>query len=436
MREKRTWACAALLALLTPACALAVTEGVVESAPPVAVMEWAARTQEGYLPLAGNEGEEPAWEEEEIYLEPEPFDYGNMITSPRLTRGETMRARRLLERYEAGEATGDGASVLEAQKNVRAGVYRLDPDAYDGEGVLLLLPGVMLSDEQLLAIIDAYHQLGLRFDPDALDERNCVRGTASGRSLTQEEWERCDRIRLQIETGVLDAKAIDPDAVFHVQVDMRYHYGSYGVGNEAIVFPYRRMTDGEIAAYLVLIGTKCELEGLDTVLLERAAREQLTGRMGCPLSMELSSFGHKQWYRPWDRQKREPEELRKSVTLAFHFEQEDGEAGSARAILDSESGKMLSLDVDLGWIGEEKDENWLGEEAYQRLAEDYAREKLGLEGIRFAVAKAKEGGWPLYARASAALDEGQTLYIRMDLEGEVKGVRINSGFLNVPERIL
>lgn len=434
MRGKKTWACAALLALLTPACALAVTEGIVESAPPVAMMEWEAQTQEGYLPVAGHE-EEPAWEAEEAYAEPEPFDYRNMITSPRLTRGETARAKRLLEQYEAGEATGDGASVLEAQRKVVAGVYRLDPDAYDGESVLLLLPGVMLSDEQLLSIIDAYHQLGLRFDPDALCERNCVRGSASGRSLTKEEWERWDRIRLQMETGVLDVKSIDPDAIFHVQVDMRYHYASYGAGSEALVFPYRRMTDEEIAAYLVLMGTRCELEGLDTVMLERTARELLTGRMGCPISMELRRFGNRRWYRPWNPQKKESGGLRKSVTLAFHFEQEDGGNAGALAILDSESGKMLGLDVDLGWIEEEKDEGWLGEEVYLRLAEDYAREKLGLEGIRFAVAKEKEGGRPLHAKASATLEEGQRLYIRMGLEGEVREVGMSSGFLNVPERV-
>lgn len=433
MRKKRIWACAALAALLMPTCALAVTEGIVESAPPVAMMAW--ETQEGYLPVAGHE-EEPAWEAEEVYAKPEPFDYGKMTTSPRLTRGEKARAKRLLEQYEAGEAAGDGASVLGAQKKVVVGVYGIDPDAYDGERVLLLLPGVMLSDEQLLAIIDAYHRLGLRFDPDALSERNCVRGSASGRSLTKEEWERWDRIRLQIETGVLDGKRIDPDAIFHVQVDMRYHYAAYGANNEALVFPYRRMTDEEIAAYLVLMGTRCELEGLDTVQLERTARELLTGRMGCPISMELRRFGNRQWYRPWNPQKKESGELRKSVTLAFHFEREDGKDASALAVLDSRSGKMLGLDVDWGWIEEQEDEGWLGEEVYLRMAEDYAREKLGLEGIQFFVAKAKEGGRPLHAKASATLEEGQRLYIRMSFQGEVMETGISSGFLNVPECIM
>ena len=55
----------------------------------------------------------------------------------------------MMAAYAAGERTGDGASVLEAKKRVRVGVYALDPKEYDGERVLLLLPGNCLTDEEM-----------------------------------------------------------------------------------------------------------------------------------------------------------------------------------------------------------------------------------------------------------------------------------------------
>lgn len=87
--------------------------------------------------------------------------------------GERKRMEKLMAAYAAGERTGDGASVLEAKKRVRVGVYALDPKEYDGERVLLLLPGNCLTDEEMLAILDAYHQLGEVLSGCA-DEHNCV----------------------------------------------------------------------------------------------------------------------------------------------------------------------------------------------------------------------------------------------------------------------
>ena len=95
----------------------------------------------------------------------------HLTSNCRLTTGERKRMEKLMAAYAAGERTGDGASVLEAKKNVRVGVYALDPAEYDGERVLLLLPGNCLTDEEMLAILDAYRQLGEPFDPDALNER-------------------------------------------------------------------------------------------------------------------------------------------------------------------------------------------------------------------------------------------------------------------------
>lgn len=436
--KMRRWVCALALCLLAPAGALAVTEGVVEEAPPVMLMELTdggGAPQEGYLPVVRETAKEPAWEHESDFVPQEPFDYGNMSTMPRLTAGEAARAQTLLAAYEAGEAEGDGESVLEARIDVLVGVYRLNPENFDGETVMLQLPGVMLSDEQLLAIIDAYHRLGMRFDPDALNERNCARGYAGARAMTQEELERGERIRVQIETGVLDAKAIDTDALLHARVDMKFYYGSYGAASEAIFFPYRRMTDEEIAAFEVLTGARCEVEGLDTVMLERAAREHLRDRMGCPMGMELRTVGRKGWYRPWDPQgQKSTGELRKSVTYTFLYALEDGGSASADAILDTQSGAMLGLDVFFPWEREE-DETWIGDETYLREAEDFARARMGIEGVRFTVTQAREKYMPLYAKVRASLPGGEQVSFSLSADGEVKQVHLNSGFLRVPERV-
>ena len=178
----------ALMALLClPMGALAVREGVIEDAPMVE-----ARRKTSYLPMHRVVVEETGWMLEEAYTEVDTTQMmhdeirASLTSNCRLTMGERKRMEKLMAAYAAGERTGDGASVLEAKQNVRVGVYALDPAEYDGERVLLLLPGNCLTDEEMLAILDAYHQLGEVFDPDALNERNCVRGHTYTRDLSKE----------------------------------------------------------------------------------------------------------------------------------------------------------------------------------------------------------------------------------------------------------
>ena len=142
------------LCLLLPALALAVTEGVVETAPQVEIELgfFAEEMQESYLPEPRTVQEETGWMLSQTYIEQASRggDYEQMTSMCRLTSGETYRANRLLEAYVRGEATGHGERVLNAEKNVVVGVYPLDEEDYDGENVLLLLPGTMLSDAQIL----------------------------------------------------------------------------------------------------------------------------------------------------------------------------------------------------------------------------------------------------------------------------------------------
>ena len=102
-----------------------------------------------------------------------------------------------------GERTDDGASGhWRRKRNVRVGVYALDPAEYDGERVLLLLPGNCLTDEEMLAILDAYRQLGELFDPDALNERNRARPHLYGHKRGDNE-ERRARLKGLIQRGII-----------------------------------------------------------------------------------------------------------------------------------------------------------------------------------------------------------------------------------------
>lgn len=202
---KKTGLVALMALLCLPMGAQAVREGVVEEAPAVAQVQGEA----SYLPMHRVEVEETGWMLEEAYTEinTRQMSYADiracLTSNCRLTTGERKRMDKLMTAYVAGERTGDGASVLEAKKNVRVGVYALDPAEYDGERVLLLLPGNCLTDEEMLAILDAYRQLGELFDSDALNERNCVRGhTFMGTSEGDNE-ERRARLKELIQRGII-----------------------------------------------------------------------------------------------------------------------------------------------------------------------------------------------------------------------------------------
>lgn len=157
------------------------------------------------------------------------------------------------------------------------------PKEYDGERVLLLLPGNCLTDEEMLAILDAYHQLGEVFDPDALNERNCVRGHTYTRDLSKEEDERNENLRSQIERGILRREDV-PETLKAVELDNASFLGSYN--GKFIFAPYRRLTDDELADMLFLKDVQNQCEGLDLDLLERNARLAIH-EAGYPLSATL-----------------------------------------------------------------------------------------------------------------------------------------------------
>lgn len=341
------------LCLLLPASALAVTEGAVEPAPAVEMEISVQAAEVSYLPDASYYADYgdwyPAWENAEEWVESE-FDgecYYDVEQRPRLTAGEAARAKKLLAAWQAGEIAYEGESVLGKMEDVIVGVYTLDPAQYAGEAVYVLLPGPCLTDEQLLAIIDAFDQLGLVFDPDALDDRNCARGGGieCTRFLVEEERTRYGNLADLIERGLIDTSGVGTVDVLQPKLDSRYYCGML----DFTFRPYQRIPDEELCAMLVEVGYYDRTGEIDYDSIEMESRALLNGRLGAALSMELSQVYSEGGYMPsvYTRQGSQgwQGEMRRSYGASFTYQTTEGIEVSADTIYDWETKELVSARI-------------------------------------------------------------------------------------------
>ena len=290
MKNKILWTTMLLICLLPAALALAVTEGVVEEAPQVQMESLSIPTEISYLPdesyYAGYGDWYPAWENAQEWVESK-FDgecYHDVEQRPRMTAGEAARAEKLLALWEEGKIGYTGESVLNKMDDVIVGVYALDPEDYAGETAYVILPGPCMTDEQILAVIDAIDQLGLRFDPAKLSASNCARGGGieTNPFLTEEERERYTTLARLIEHGLLEVTAAGEVQVIQPKLDSRYFCGL----PDFTIRPYRAATDEEFVAQLVDLGYHDMTGEIDHNAVEKQARRVLYA-LDTPLSMWL-----------------------------------------------------------------------------------------------------------------------------------------------------
>lgn len=290
-------AAALLLAVaMLPISALAVTEDTVIDVPDVTLdtIDTATATV-SYLPDASYYADyhdwQPEWANSDEYVElpndGEWFTTGDLMQEPWLTAGEQRRAVRLQEQYEKGEITYTGESVLNKMTDVIVGVYTLNPDDYDGESMFVLLPACCLSDDMLLAIMDAFHQSGQPFDPAALNYRNCMRGGGieANRMITSEENERSFAVRMLIMRGMLNASHVHAEnVIIEPTLNTMYYNGL----TDFRLQPYRCMTDGELAAWWLSRGAHPFDENSMTLEdVERIGRGLIYSYTDVPFSMDL-----------------------------------------------------------------------------------------------------------------------------------------------------
>jgi len=352
MKKGTKWFACAALSMMIPACALAVTEGVVEAAPMVEMESVGVLPAEvSYLPdgsyYEGYGDWNPAWEHSSVFVESE-FDgecYHDVEQRPRMTAGEAERANALLAAYQSGVIEYEGESVLDKMENVVVGVYALDPAEYDGERAYVILPGPCMTDEQLLAVIAAYDELGLMFDPDALSFRNCARGggVETSRFLTEEERTRHQNLTRLIEHGLLDPAFAGEAEMLNPKLDSRYFCGL----PDFTIRPYRAVTDEEFVAQLAEMGYHDMTGEIDHIGIEKQARKVLNA-LDAPLSMGLEYVFNDGGYTPriFDQQGRRgyahSEQGRRAYGAMFSWTTAEGYKTYALVMYDWETKELDS----------------------------------------------------------------------------------------------
>ena len=258
-----------LALMLLPLSALAVTENRLEPAPlvnlPEAEEEETAESVSSYLPVSQ---EMPERRAEGL---PE-----NEYRLPRLTDTELDTARYLMT--APGFIHEDYYGYANCETAVTVGVYPLDPADYDGETFYVILPAYVLDEYEVLSLISAFEELGIPFDPDSLNERNCCRGGGSAtRFLSYEESERMNTIRALIHRDMIAREDIAPET------SCTCVYPTWSDTEPFRFFPYRSMTDEELAAFVFAEESAWETNPFE---LERSARKAAHRILRLPLTMK------------------------------------------------------------------------------------------------------------------------------------------------------
>lgn len=440
--KKKLWI--VWLCCLLPTLALAVTEGVVESAPQVE-MEQVQPAEISYLPdesyYAGYGDWFPAWENAQEWVESK-FDgecYHDVEQRPRMTAGEAARAEKLLADYKADKSIYKGENILNKMENVIVGVYGLNPEDFDGEAAYVILPGPCMTDEQILAVIDAYDQLGLTFDPAKLNARNCARGGGieTSRFLNDEERARHQNLARLIERGLLDVSGADMVRALNVRLDSRYFCNL----PDFTIRPYRALTDEEFVALLVDMGYRDKTGEMDYSLVEKESRVILNDRLGAALSMELIQIYQEGSYVPriFDQSCNEGHDWntqgRRCYGANYTYHTPDGILVYADVMFDWETKELVGASVmhskEGGGDPLAKDAPKLTDEQIASAIAE-AEAQLGVSGIEWHFLSNEEiwTNWGPCNIVRAQIGEGEwmTVYIGCD-DGKVRGLELSSGTL-------
>ena len=263
-KHGKSWISMIALALamtLLPLGAMALTEDKLEPAPETAETTQAVFASQ-YLPTAGKPYNRNRVSADETIDTQFYASETNGFFRPWLTDLELARTRRLMEQAAAGEVSYTGRSIVNAAWNSDTGVSvcPLNPADYDGETFYVLLPQYMpLTDEQILALIAAFDELGIAFEPNSLGGRNCHRNTTNeARELTLEERQRLETIRTLVRRGMLTRKNV-PEGT----ADCCIPRTGAGSDDWFFLYPYRSMTDDELTLLALHTDSRWEDDPLE-----------------------------------------------------------------------------------------------------------------------------------------------------------------------------
>ena len=187
-----------------------------------------------------------------VYEDPEVYDRDG-YSYPWFTDLELVKFREFQAAVKDGEIGYAGDSIINPSTATDddVAIFTLDPDDFCGESYYVFLPdSSSVTDTQLVALAAAFEELGIDFDPDSLNDRNCCRhcNVLETRILTDEENSRMETFKDQIRRGQLKKEDI-PEGTQILTVEKRTSR-TWGLDRKTFLFyPYRRMTDDELALF-------------------------------------------------------------------------------------------------------------------------------------------------------------------------------------------
>lgn len=208
---------------------------------------------------------------------------------PALTETEKQRLPEAWRRIDAGEKPEQ--SILNLMENVTLSLIQLPAEQYEGEEWYLILPRRELRDTELLQLADAFREAGVPFDPDMLTWRNCMRGGAvtSTRSWKSDESDRYTALgeqffRTGLRPTVPYTAAVPDDGIGVVTLADPADDELFDGLESFDFFPARRLTDDELLSIYTRNNPVQESSPDEINNYERLLRQELTSRLGMPLS--------------------------------------------------------------------------------------------------------------------------------------------------------
>ncbi|MBR5962468.1 MAG: hypothetical protein IKZ98_15895 [Clostridia bacterium] len=243
-----------------------------------------------YAPDISRWPERSPVENTNVYQDPQ-IAYESFV-SPWLTDLELAKMREFQAALKDGEIGYVGPSVINPSTvtSQDVAVFTLNPDDFCGESFYVFLPdSESASDTQLVALAAAFEELGIDFDPDSLNDRNCCRhcNVLETRNLTDEENNRMQEIQNRIRRGQLKEEDIPAETQI-LYVEKRTQR-AWGLDSKTFLFyPYRRMTDDELTLFAL---QDEEVWDVDPEELKAAALKDAGDLINLPRSVHEDESG-------------------------------------------------------------------------------------------------------------------------------------------------
>ena len=228
-----------------------------------------------------------------LVLEENPYAFEDMSAmygeewiyqTPALTDTEIERVQAAQERYDAGERAEK--NILNLTERIVTALIELPMEQYEGERWFLFLPNRELTDEEALEIVSAYNELAVRFEPEMLTWRNCMRGGFVERERYSAIGSQFTRSGLRPETPF--TLIVKDDGIGVVELDEEAYNGLDGFR----FYPARRMTDEELLQLYAFTHDEPAVSASEMSAYENQLRKELHDLMGMPLSAK-----HDDWER-------------------------------------------------------------------------------------------------------------------------------------------